>query len=381
MNLDRRLKEAAEELRAEAEGQPPPDLHRSLGLRVTFIAQIAVAAVAVIALVMFASNDTNEEPPVASSSTTTSIATTTTVEESTNKTISPPPVAEWVVSYPATWDRVDNDLVATIDPSDTSSLILATFPIRLGDRTCPHIPTLALQDLGSQDVLISVLFIKFESHLHELWPDSGFSESDFTVFDGEVDASTCSGRADLEVWTGPTTQPAGVTAFVAFGSDVDATRRDEAWAIVQSLRPQASAHESFGPVCAVTTPGPFALTPPPPWKPLPSDPASAWWGTDDLWVPLDVDGMYTIRKSVWWSQNFTDAGRESQPDIGVTYERLDGVGRPIFGGSPGTNASTAPDGLFMIAGIDPPEPGCYRVTGEYKGATLTYVYNHQPSDS
>jgi hypothetical protein len=382
MNLDRLLREASARLRAQVETQTPPDLHRSRGLRFPFIAQVAVAAVVVIALVTLALNDTTEEPPTASSSTTTTPAPTTTVDDGeTNPPTTPPPLAEWVVSYPPSWDRHDNDLVTTIDPADTSSLTLATFPIRVGSQTCPHMPAFALQDLGSQDALISVLFIRFESHSVELWPDAGFSESDFRVFDDPVDAESCPGLDDLEVWTGPTTQPSGVSMLVAFGSDVDDARRDEAWAIVQSLQPGAGAHDVNRGVCVATTPGPFSLTPPPPWKPQPSYPASAWWGTADLWTQLDVSGIYVPRKSVWWSENFTDAGSESQPDIGVSYERLDATGRPLVGGSPGTNASTPQDGLFMIAGIDPPEPGCYKVTAEYKGASLSYVYNHQPGDS
>ena len=43
-------------------------------------------------------------------------------------------------------------------------------------------------------------------------------------------------------------------------------------------------------------------------------------------------------------------------------------------GSPGTNAYTPEDRWFMIAGIDPNTPGCWRVTATYKGATLSYVY-------
>ncbi len=46
-----------------------------------------------------------------------------------------------------------------------------------------------------------------------------------------------------------------------------------------------------------------------------------------------------------------------------------------------TNAYTEADGWFMIGGIDPDltnedlnESQCWRVTAEYKGATLSHVY-------
>jgi hypothetical protein len=39
-----------------------------------------------------------------------------------------------------------------------------------------------------------------------------------------------------------------------------------------------------------------------------------------------------------------------------------------------TNAYTPKEGWFIIAGGDPPEPGCWQVEATYKGASLTYVY-------
>ena len=43
--------------------------------------------------------------------------------------------------------------------------------------------------------------------------------------------------------------------------------------------------------------------------------------------------------------------------------------------SPGTNAYTPEDELFMINGIEPRDPGCWQATATYKGATLQYVYS------
>lgn len=31
----------------------------------------------------------------------------------------------------------------------------------------------------------------------------------------------------------------------------------------------------------------------------------------------------------------------------------------------------------MVNGIDPQEPGCWEVTATYRGATLSYVYEHR----
>lgn len=128
--------------------------------------------------------------------------------------------------------------------------------------------------------------------------------------------------------------------------------------------------------CPVTLPGEGFTAP----KPYPANPSvkgtrtDAWYGTEELWTILPVNGEYGLRKSVWWSTDFPGGVAEEKPPISVTWERLD-VDAPILtAGDPGTNAHTAAHRWFMIAGIDPDEPGCWRVTAEYKGATLSYVY-------
>ncbi len=143
-----------------------------------------------------------------------------------------------------------------------------------------------------------------------------------------------------------------------------------------------SLEVTSGFACPVTIPtGDFNA--PSPW---PSQPAaghigdggsgSAWFGTADLWTVLPLDGQYNgPRKSVWWSQHFEGGGIEPQPDIAVTWRRLDAPGtEPIVFPGPGTNANTGPDGWFMIAGIDPYQPGCWEVTATYRGHELAYVY-------
>ena len=98
-----------------------------------------------------------------------------------------------------------------------------------------------------------------------------------------------------------------------------------------------------------------------------------WYGSDDLWTLISTDGSYSPRKSVWWSQNFPGGEIENTPDIDVTWRRLDADAPPITVDD-GTNAYTLEDEWFMIAGIDPGESGCWRVTATYKGAELSYVY-------
>lgn len=100
-----------------------------------------------------------------------------------------------------------------------------------------------------------------------------------------------------------------------------------------------------------------------------------WYGTEDLWTALPVDGDYVARKSVWWSTNFPGGMVEEQPEVWVTWTRLD-IPEPVVmdNGGRATNAHTGEDGWFMVAGIDPDEPGCWKVEATYKDATLSYVY-------
>ncbi len=102
-----------------------------------------------------------------------------------------------------------------------------------------------------------------------------------------------------------------------------------------------------------------------------------WYGTDRLWTVLPLDPrQYIGRQSVWWSLDLPSPAAEIEPDIDVFWRRLDRdapVARATGAGSGGIPST----GSFMMAGIDPQEPGCWQVTATYKGATLSYVYDNR----
>lgn len=134
--------------------------------------------------------------------------------------------------------------------------------------------------------------------------------------------------------------------------------------------------------CPVTIPPQPGFSPPEPWAATYPHEGSVWYGDEELWTVLETDGTYGPRKSVWWSANFPGGAEEERPDLHVTWTRLD-TDEPIVFDNEGraTNAHTAAEGWFMIARSDPDltkadvsESGCWRVTAEYKGATLSYVY-------
>lgn len=130
--------------------------------------------------------------------------------------------------------------------------------------------------------------------------------------------------------------------------------------------------------CPVTQPPTPGFQPPDGYPPEPNLDDAVWFGTEALWTVLPVDGYYGQRKSVWWSTSFPGGPQEPQPDIDVTWERLDlrDSSKQSFttNAGRGTNAHTPEDGWFMIAGTDPADPGCWQVTAKYKGAELSYVY-------
>lgn len=132
--------------------------------------------------------------------------------------------------------------------------------------------------------------------------------------------------------------------------------------------------------CPVTVPDPaFAAPSPAPAQP-PARYGAAWYGDARLWTMLAHDGERWDdlgpgpdgygQKTFWWSADWSPTD-EPMPDIVVSGERLDGPGSFRTTG-PGTNAS-ADFGTAMLVGIDIPTAGCWRLTGRYNGAELSYV--------
>ncbi len=129
--------------------------------------------------------------------------------------------------------------------------------------------------------------------------------------------------------------------------------------------------------CLVTRPEPAFHAPAPFPETPPERYESAWYGTADLFTMIALEGeVWTDlppgpeglgQKSFWWSVHFT----ELEPALVVSGERLDASGSFRTSGL-GTNAS-ADFGRAMLIGIQIRDAGCWRLTGAYRGATLSYV--------
>jgi len=132
----------------------------------------------------------------------------------------------------------------------------------------------------------------------------------------------------------------------------------------------ATSADRVGAICPITIPPQPGLAVPPTYPAQP--PIGIWYGSAELWTVLQPDGSYLLTLGVWWSARFAGGRLEERPNIVVTWRRLDAAAEPIVS-ERGTNAFSADSGNFMIAGIDPPNDGCWEVTANYKGASLSYV--------
>ena len=121
--------------------------------------------------------------------------------------------------------------------------------------------------------------------------------------------------------------------------------------------------------CPVT-PAPEASFVPPSPQPERAPYGASWYGTERLWTMLPRSGVLGRRNKVFWWSTDWDSRHDHRPELTVTARRVDG--QPVRA-SRATNAHAADIGHAMLVGLTFPAAGCWEVTGEYKGATLTFV--------
>ena len=136
--------------------------------------------------------------------------------------------------------------------------------------------------------------------------------------------------------------------------------------------------------CPVTKPPAHAFVPP---SPYPSDtgPDGFWFGGEKLWTLLPMDGTWKglphyrptdtafRNKLFWWDEGY-DWQRDTQPMLKVTGKRLDSPAPPL-GTDKHANAGWRGDSNhpFIVVGIDIPTLGCWKITGNFEDAELSYV--------
>jgi len=134
--------------------------------------------------------------------------------------------------------------------------------------------------------------------------------------------------------------------------------------------------------CPITRPPAVPFVPP---APYPAEPPERyvnefWYGTPELWTMLGTEGTWYAlpqdkdgysQKVFWWSQDF-DTSADPFPAFTVSIERLDVASSPLVVAQEATNAS-ADFGTAMLTGVQIPSLGCWKITGQYQKAELSFV--------
>jgi len=105
-----------------------------------------------------------------------------------------------------------------------------------------------------------------------------------------------------------------------------------------------------------------------------------WYGSNSLWTAVRENGIWEAlphnpegytQKVFWWRDGYvwTD---EPEPELTVTAERLD-VSAPLIYASKATNAYASDIGSAMLVGVDMPTLGCWKITGKYGNAEVSFV--------
>jgi hypothetical protein len=101
-----------------------------------------------------------------------------------------------------------------------------------------------------------------------------------------------------------------------------------------------------------------------------------WYGTPALWTSLRLDGTWNglpyhdgayTQKVFWWSH-----GYDWQSPLTLTGRRIDGSAPPL-GASRATNAFADDIGSSILVGVEIPAAGCWEITGDLKGVSLSFV--------
>ena len=130
--------------------------------------------------------------------------------------------------------------------------------------------------------------------------------------------------------------------------------------------------------CPVTKNGAASFVPTAPELSISS--AQFWFGTGTLWTSLPESGEWNglphtsdgySQKTFWWSKGYSTLD-EPNPELNVSGKRLD-LPTLVLKTSPATHAFASDIGSAMLSGVVFPSTGCWEITSQYKGGSLTYV--------
>jgi len=131
--------------------------------------------------------------------------------------------------------------------------------------------------------------------------------------------------------------------------------------------------------CPITVPQSPPFVPPAPYDSLGFE-GEFWYGSNSLWTAVRENGTWEAlphnpegytQKVFWWRDGYVWT-EEPEPALTVIAERLDAPS-PLIHASKATNAFASDIGSAMLVGIDLPTLGCWKITGKYGNAELSFV--------
>lgn len=169
-------------------------------------------------------------------------------------------------------------------------------------------------------------------------------------------------------------QPADVKAL----ENLTPTALPEPSAITEITKSEVVPHDppASCPVTSLQTP---SFIPPSPYDSLGFE-GEFWYGSNSLWTAIRQNGIWEAlphnpegytQKVFWWREGYI-WNEEPQPELIVTGKRVDATAPPLIASS-ATNASASDIGSAMLVGVDIPTLGCWKITGKYAEAELSFV--------
>ena len=171
-----------------------------------------------------------------------------------------------------------------------------------------------------------------------------------------------------------TAQPKEVRAL----ENSSLTNLPEKPAVTQTVTPEIVPNDPPT-SCPVTVPQNPAFTPPSPYDSM-GFKGEFWYGSNSLWTAVRENGIWEAlphnpegytQKVFWWRDGYIWT-EEPEPDLIVTAERLDARVPPVHA-SKATNAFASDIGSAMLVGVDLPTLGCWKITGKYADAEVSFV--------
>jgi hypothetical protein len=139
------------------------------------------------------------------------------------------------VELPAGWQEAETTLTPQLtDPVEV--LAVGTYPLREGGENCNHVAGRALTEMGPRGAFITLQERGYDRN--SSWPDFPPRPARFgPELGGPSEASACApGARFTDHWFGFSEANRHFHVLVAFGSDAPQAVRDQAWAVLDSLR-------------------------------------------------------------------------------------------------------------------------------------------------